>query len=273
MEEPVLRIVALIPHPKTARASLQIADAAAYIDSEAVITALHVCVDPPKMVGSTEEVDIQELRVRDEGTAVERRDEVRRIYDNWASTRAADDGARVEWAEADGAEEESVRDHLGAADLVTIARPKSMDGGDALHAAIFDHRRLVLFTPEAVADPASRFGRSIAIFWKDDEETRSCLTKADPWLKRAEKLTVIATHRDDTGAAKRFLQALESDAALSTDILLASHADAFLQEAVACGADALLIGAYRHGQLLEAIFGGDTKTVLDKTILPVLLCH
>ncbi|RYG99509.1 MAG: hypothetical protein EON58_03600 [Alphaproteobacteria bacterium] len=43
--------------------------AASEVEPGSTITALHVCVDPAKIGGSVEEVDMQEMRIRDEGTA------------------------------------------------------------------------------------------------------------------------------------------------------------------------------------------------------------
>ena len=37
------------------------------------------------------------------------------------------------------------------------------------------------------------------------------------------------------------------------------------------GADLLVMGAYSHSRLREAVFGGATRDVLDRARLPVLL--
>ena len=39
------------------------------------------------------------------------------------------------------------------------------------------------------------------------------------------------------------------------------------------GADLIVMGAYGHARLREAIFGGTTRTLLDQTELPVLMVH
>ncbi len=98
-----MHVVALIPHPKTALSSLLIADAASAVEPGSTITARHVCVDPAKIGGSVEEVDMQEMRIRDEGTASQRRNEVRKIFEEWSAGREPSPaGAKVEWVEADG---------------------------------------------------------------------------------------------------------------------------------------------------------------------------
>jgi len=268
-----MHIVALIPHPKTALSSLLIADAASAVEPGSTITALHVCVDPAKIGGSVEEVDMQEMRIRDEGTAFQRRNEVRKIFEEWSAGREPSPaGAKVEWVEADGGEEDGVRKHLGSADLVTIAHPQSMDGGDALHAALFDHHRLVVFTPDTNGTPVS-FGRSIAIFWRDDDGIRSCLQKARAWLRAADTLVILAAHENEVPEAVGFIQSLHVSGTGRLQTSVAKNADDFLEKANRGGADTLLMGAYRHGLFLETVFGGATKTVMDHTSLPVFLSH
>jgi nucleotide-binding universal stress UspA family protein len=44
-----------------------------------------------------------------------------------------------------------------------------------------------------------------------------------------------------------------------------------LSEAVAFGADLLVMGAYGHSHLSEWMFGGVTRTVLGEARLPVLM--
>jgi nucleotide-binding universal stress UspA family protein len=39
------------------------------------------------------------------------------------------------------------------------------------------------------------------------------------------------------------------------------------------GADLVVMGAYGHARLLEAVFGGTTRTMIEQTDLPVLLVH
>ncbi|NTC84087.1 hypothetical protein [Agrobacterium tumefaciens] len=268
-----MHIVALIPHPKTALSSLLIADAAGAVAPGSAITALHVCVDPAKIGGSVEEIDMQEMRIREEGTAFQRRDQVRAIFEDWAARREQSPArATAEWVEVDSGEEDAVRNHLGSADLVTIARPQSMDGGDALHAALFDHRSLLLFTPEI--DCAPKFlGRSIAVLWKDDEETRSCLQKAALWLRSAVTISILVERAGDLEAAVAFLGIVEPSPHAHIETGLVKHGKDFIEKAKILGADTLLMGAYRHGQFVEAVFGGDTKAVLDGTDLPVFLSH
>lgn len=39
------------------------------------------------------------------------------------------------------------------------------------------------------------------------------------------------------------------------------------------GADLIVLGAYGHARMMEAVFGGTTRTMIEQTELPVLLAH
>ncbi|MFY0312802.1 universal stress protein, partial [Leisingera sp. D0M16] len=39
------------------------------------------------------------------------------------------------------------------------------------------------------------------------------------------------------------------------------------------GADLVVMGAYGHSRLREAVFGGTTRSMLEQTALPVLFAH
>ncbi|MFY0312091.1 universal stress protein, partial [Leisingera sp. D0M16] len=39
------------------------------------------------------------------------------------------------------------------------------------------------------------------------------------------------------------------------------------------GADLVVMGAYGHSRLREAVFGGTTRTMIEQTELPVLFAH
>jgi nucleotide-binding universal stress UspA family protein len=44
-------------------------------------------------------------------------------------------------------------------------------------------------------------------------------------------------------------------------------------DAVAAGADLLVMGAYGRSRMRETIFGGATRSVLHESALPVLMAH
>jgi len=62
---------------------------------------------------------------------------------------------------------------------------------------------------------------------------------------------------------------------VSQEVFAAKDAvgDEFLQIASEKGADALTMGAYSHSRLGQQLFGGKTRTVLNKMRIPELMSH
>ena len=266
------RILALVPDPPSALASLKIAWAAAAVDPNARVTALHVQVEPSSLYVSDEEIALQQLRESREGTPRERRDRTFEIYSRWLASIGGGDG-RVTWREEVGAEESVVDEEGAAAHLVTIARPVTIDGRDALHAALFRHRHLVLHTPLAAeADPT--IGRVMAIAWKPGECARRAIFRAMRWLGRADDVHLIAVGRDDVDGALSILRDFDIEPHVHRISRGAgSVGDTIVAQAHALGADSLVLGAYRRGQFLSTILGGVTRDILKHGDLPAFMVH
>ena len=50
-------------------------------------------------------------------------------------------------------------------------------------------------------------------------------------------------------------------------------AEVLLDRASAVGADLIVMGGYGHSQLREAIFGGVSREMIEKTTIPLLVSH
>src|SRR5690606_9609022 len=163
---------------------LKIAHAAAAVDPAARITALHVMVDPAWMpLAGAEDVDLLQLHALSEGDFRQRRDETFRIYSEWLD-RVDNRSGRIVWHERSGSEAAVVDTEAAPAHLVTIARPMTGEGHEALHAAIFTHRHLVLHTPALAKNATPQIGQVMAIAWKPTEATRRAIFRTARWLAR-----------------------------------------------------------------------------------------
>ena len=91
--------------------------------------------------------------------------------------------------------------------------------------------------------------------------------------RAADTLVILAAHENEVPEAVGFIQSLHVSGTGRLQTSVAKNADEFLEKANRGGADTLLMGAYRHGAFLEAVFGGATKTVMDHTSLPAFLSH
>ena len=266
-----LRILALVPDAATCLDSLRAARAAARIDPGVRITALHVQVDPARLVTSDEELVLQQWRVTREGTCQERRDTTYRVYRQWLEAIDGE-GGRVEWRERVGAEEAMVDEECRDVDLVTIGKPCSLDGHDALHAALFTHRHLVLHVPP-LGDGDPVIGRSMAIAWKPTERSRNAIARTMPWLKRADAVHLIAVARGTEEP-----MALLRGAGIEPHVHAiprggGSVGDTVLVQARAFGVDCIVMGAYRHGEFIESLLGGVTHDILKHGNLPAFMVH
>lgn len=265
-----MTIVAVPTDPRTARACLDAAAVAAEVDQASRITVLHVHVDPESLIMPTEEVLTERLREELEETAGRRARAIRAVFDDWEQSIAV----RAAWDEVVGTVQAEVMSHGRAADLVVLAHPQENEGHDALHAAIFETGRLLLYAPPA----SRRFGRHVAIAWKECDQAKAAVSAALPWLKAAAQVSLLAVGSDAPPDRPEALVAmLDENGVAARPVLMSSGGEPvgarLLREAHAIGADCIVMGAYRHGELIERLLGGVTRHVLQAADLPVFLHH
>jgi enolase len=267
-------VVAVIEEASTAQRCLTVAQRAATIAGTLSLSALHICVNPAKLIAAAEEIDLQLMRELKEGTAQERLLQARRVFEDWLSLT----GARVKWLEHAGDVTTSLIAEVKNAALIAIAQPHNLDSADALHAAIFNTGLPVLFVPTKEPLPAP-IGEHIAIAWKPRTQARKAIMHTIPWLRAARKITIIAV--DEAESARDCAEALKllNDQGLSAEVRHVKtqpgqHIGArLLAEVEAVDADSIVMGAFRFGQIFEWVFGGVTHEVLNRTRLPIFMMH
>ncbi len=268
-------ILAILAERTGADATLSHAAAAAMALSEPTICALHVRVDPLSTIMPTEEIlskEQEETLLREgeaEGAAI------KLVYEAWVKKLPAD--LVADWEDLAGTEAVQIGQHAKEAALLVMAAPTTTTRGHALqafHAALFDvHRPLLAVPPDHQAGPIRR----ILIGWKEGEVSRRAIEAALPWLRQAADVQVVRVGKADDGelaAADQFMASLGVNAAARA-VAENGMADGerLLAEARAVQADWLVMGAYRHNRLVEWVFGGITRTVLDQAQLPVFMKH
>lgn len=271
-------IVALLPEPETVATCLDCALAAAR-GFETSISAIHVGFNPKFAFVPPEEIAIQQLRELREGTVADRLARTRAAFDTWLANRT---DAPVGWKSEEGNVEELVARETARADLVVIGNPVRLDGRDAFHATLFWSKRLLLVAPPETRTepksgprPARVIGRHIVVGWKPGEQIGRAVREALPWLTRAGKVTVVSIEKPgfDYVTSARTLFA---DLGIDVDCIALRRETGsvglhLLASADRLGADSLLIGAYKHGALWEAILGGVTRDVLAAARIPVFM--
>lgn len=267
-------VVAVIEEATSARRCLTMAQRAAQLANSLSLSALHICVDPDKLIASAEEIDIQKMREFREGTAQERLAQARRVFESWV----AFSGARVKWLEHVGGITSSLLEEVKDAALIAIARPHNLDSADALHAAIFNTGHPVLYVPTEGTLPAT-LGDHMIIAWKPRTQARKAVMRSLPWLHAAKRVTIVTVDEPlETQDCREVLRLLEEHD-ISADVRnvrtdQGQHIAArLLSEAEAVSADSIVMGAFRFGQIFEWVFGGVTHEILNRTRVPVFMMH
>jgi nucleotide-binding universal stress UspA family protein len=217
------------------------------------------------------------------------RDSARRNFHAWAlATKielAAADGPRTwdvsaRWRECTGTPEAVIADFGRFSDLFVFARPEGRDAAHRMRlieTALFEAGRPVLLAPPNAPD---QLGREALIGWNGSREALRALSAALPLLSRMRRVVLLSIGETEHANPLR-------DEELSD--YLACHGlhperihvepdrrgagTRLLHEAQVIGADVLVMGAYTHSRLHEAILGGATRHVIEHATLPVLLAH
>jgi nucleotide-binding universal stress UspA family protein len=166
-------------------------------------------------------------------------------------------------------------------DLLVAAQPKPADLPDTWSA-----ERLLLTTGTPVllvptTSSGDTIGTRVLIAWNRSREARRALNDALPFITTAEAVTVLTVDGDrhpelfGSEAGVHVVEHLARHGARASVSNVASDgastANTILSQAVAVGADLLVIGAYSHPRTSELLFGGVTRSLLADTRLPMLI--
>ena len=162
------------------------------------------------------------------------------------------------------------------ADVILLARPTRDNETGALmtlNAALMQSGRPVLTAP-----PAPMLGgafKRIAVFWNGSTEATRAVTAALPFLKAAERVTVLRVEEEEWFAPTEDLEAFLGYHSINTVVSKVpprQGTGAALLEAAA-GDDMMVMGAYTRSKLRQLILGSVTGYVMEHATLPVFLCH
>ncbi len=123
----------------------------------------------------------------------------------------------------------------------------------------------------------------IFIAWNSSDAAASAVHAALPYLKEAQEVLiacidpVMTTDRDgqDPGTdLAAWLSHHGCKVSVSQYPGGGNAASQSIQErAKEFGADLVVLGAYGHSRMIEAVFGGTTRTMIEQVDLPILLAH
>jgi len=185
----------------------------------------------------------------------------------------------------DGWPVDAISMHGRYADLLILGQTDREDG-DALMEAGFPGQtilaagRPVLMVPNVGNFPT--LGKRVLVAWDAGREAARAVTDALPFLKRADKVTVLAVNPDKTGGhgerpgadialfLARHGVKVEATESHSGDVDVGAW---LLSRAFDLETDLLVMGGYGHSRMRELAFGGVTRTILGQMTVPVLMSH
>lgn len=171
-------------------------------------------------------------------------------------------------------------------DLVVMRRPYGPEAG-SLAPILFEGLLLGTVSPLLILPDDDRtdwrrpLGR-ICLAWNDSDEALRAAHMTLPWLKAARALDIVAIDPPAHGAD-------QADPSETLALWLARHgvhpevtllprtepsvADLLTHFCLQRGCDALVMGAYGHSRLREALLGGTTREMLGAVPLPLIMAH
>ncbi|MEX0284633.1 MAG: universal stress protein [Paracoccaceae bacterium] len=170
------------------------------------------------------------------------------------------------------------------ADLVMMPLPygegKGEDMQTSVEAALFGGRAPVLILPDGAA-PKAKFG-TVMVAWDESAEAMTAIRKSMPFLEAADLVRIVTidppVHRADRadpgGQLSRMLD--RHGVNCQVDVLsktLPRTSDVLMRHCADTEAELIVMGAYGHSRLREAILGGTTRNMLENAPVPVLMAH
>ena len=170
------------------------------------------------------------------------------------------------------------------ADLVILPVPYGPNMGSEApmiaEAALFDGAAPVLVVPNGVDIPNP--ARRIVIAWNNSAEALSAVRHALGLLKAADEVDILVIDPE-----RGHMSPAEPGADLATWLSrhgvhanislvprrLGRVSDEIARHLTDTNADLLVMGAYSHSRLREAIWGGATRDLLAEAKLPILMAH
>jgi nucleotide-binding universal stress UspA family protein len=217
----------------------------------------------------------------DEDTAREAQAAFEKFMNENGVPRAADGPATFSWAwpRTEAADDAALGSHGRVFDLIMLGRPgRDVENPSMppLESALFESGRPVMIVPRTA--PAS-LGRNILVAWNGSTEQAHTNAFAMPFLKLADKVTVLASegHIGDGPTAEQAALHLRRNgvkaAALTVKTGDRTNGEVILDHAASLGCDLLVKSAYTQSRLRQMIFGGATRHILAHATLPVLMAH
>jgi nucleotide-binding universal stress UspA family protein len=162
-------------------------------------------------------------------------------------------------------------------DLVVVGRPSRPNGlpPDFLDLLILGCGRPVLI---AGPRPVQSVTGTIMACWRESADAARALAAAAPLLAHAQRVVLTGVAETDDATAIHDVAGQLAWSGIVAEVQFikpdGSPVEAMLASAArACAADLVVMGAYGHSRLREAVFGGCTRSFIRGADRPILLTH
>ena len=248
------------------------------------VTALHIELSDAWVIASLGD-GISEWNIHD---AFNRRAQetkhARAIFDDWIAANRLEEGAPADggaasFQVAEGFEVRAFPVRARYADLVVLSNPTDV-GVHHLDVTLEVASLLQGGCPMLIVPPhtIASIGHKVAVAWDASAEAARAVRHAMPFLERAAQVHVMTVreHGIDEREALRLVDYLAvHGVAASSMALRPKHGvgSTLLEAAAQTGCDLMVLGAFHHSHLREAILGGTTERALHRADIPLLMSH
>lgn len=245
------------------------------------LTALHIDrapYMPVELVGTGMAAQVRQWQ---KTVQTERAEKIRAIVQQSSERH----GIAIEWRQQEGALDEVLLSQSAYADLIVVSQPGDpldleqpiapSPGGLALSSA-----RPVLVIPNRAGE--YQVGKTILIAWKPCPESARAVHDALPLLKMAKSVTILEVNPEAGPGPDRLVGAEIAQhlarhgvkvSVVAANEKGASEGATILARAAEIGADMIVMGAYGHSRLREAVLGGVTHHLLKHHSIPIFMAH
>ncbi|WAJ29481.1 universal stress protein [Antarcticirhabdus aurantiaca] len=149
---------------------------------------------------------------------------------------------------------------------------------EVVEAFLFRTGRPLIRVPAA---PAPGMPRNVLVAWDGSVPAARAVREALPILRTAERVEIVTVRGEkdvsDIAPGERLATYLDHHGVVTQQtILTAPHrdvAETLRDHAGEAGSDMIVMGAYAHSRLQQAVLGGVTTALLDRCPVPLLLAH
>ncbi len=191
--------------------------------------------------------------------------------------RLTGEGVPHEWRRVRGEFDLAIADHARLIDLIVVSRAGIETLGDKndLAARIAG----LVAVPVLVVPPEQRsldlFGKAI-VAWDGEAAADSAVRAAVPLLRHADSVEVVTVGGGIAGAAEDAARYLAEHGCAAEARALPREgdiADQIMAAIAQSGASWGVMGSYGHSRLREMLFGGTTRSLLERASIPLVIAH